>query len=110
MLQSKYWPMEGGVGVGIIHPNDTKDLREILLRDYPSHISAAYFVGDPVWIGMDFVLTYDEESDYAARLLFNCPVLYVPKVLGRPYREGGIPIVQPDGSFTKLTPMELGES
>lgn len=102
---NQYWPVEGGTLVACIHPFDSAEASVLLQKLFPNKIGVFFFLDDVIWRGVDYVVTIDEEADTIARLIFDVPVVYLPKLIGRPLRSGGVPVVQPDGTMTTLTPM-----
>ena len=103
MIHNKYWQTECGVVISPISPEDMDALSEITSRKLAG-TGLLWRMGEGQWVGIDYIITCDEQSDYIARLLFNVPVYYAPQLLGRPLKEGGVPVFA-NGHATLLTPM-----
>lgn len=108
MSRNRYWNVPGGVAIGCLHPNDMQELFEKLEAEGfcdPNKPPMFFFPEEPLWKGVGCWLTLTEEEDRLARLVVSEPVFYVSKLLGRPLRDDGVPVIQPDGQATVLTPM-----
>lgn len=106
MAHNRYWNIEGGVAIGPLHPTDVEEAQPLLADLFGDSKCGVYFFIDvPAMRGADFYLTLDEEADLAARLSVNVPVVFLPKLLGRPLRSDGVPVIKEDGAATTLCPI-----